>query len=254
MNRFSFNADPAGFGSPRVTWAVQRLILANIIVFAVQLLADPIMIMVGMVSSVPGGNLDTWFGFHPGRFFQGWIWGPVSYQFLHSGLLHLFFNMLWLYFFGPDVERVLGTRSFFRFYIICGAGAVLATVIPYVLTGKAPVVVGASGAVMAVLVAYAMVEPDRQFFLFPIPFPLNARALVIIAFVVNIIYSRTAPSISWETHLGGMAMGFLYMKLLPLVVNFQRSHRRKESKKPKKNDKVGEAVDNIFKFNDRKKH
>ncbi len=253
MNRFSANTESTGFGNPRVTWAVQRLIIANIIIFAVQLVSDPILVALGYGSSVPGGALNPWLGFESAHFLRGWFWTPFTYQFLHSGLMHLFFNMFWLFTFGPVVERVLGTRSFFRFYVICGAGSVLATLIPYLLTGKLAIVVGASGAVMGVIVAFAMVEPERQFFLFPLPFAINARALVIIIFVINIIYSRNGTNISWETHLGGMGMGFLYMKALPLVVNFQRDRRRKEGQRKKKGDKVGEAVDNIFKFDDRKR-
>ncbi len=253
MNRYSFNSEPAGFGSPRITWAVQRLILANIIIFALQLASDPFLVAIGIRAPLPGGGLNAWLGFQPDRFLHGWFWMPFSYQFIHSGLMHLFFNMMWLFFFGPDVERVLGTRSFFRFYLFCGAGGVLAAFFPYMLsTGPAPIVVGASGAVMGVLVAFAMVEPERQLFLFPLPFPVNARALVIIAFVINVIYIRSGSNISGETHLGGMAMGFLYMKALPMVINFQRE-RRKESRGKKKDTKVGEAVDNIFKFDDRKR-
>jgi len=253
MSRYTFNEEPEGLGGARITWAVQRLIVANIVIFALQLATDPFLLLLGFGPAIPGGALNPWLGFFPADFVQGCIWMPVSYQFLHGGLMHLFFNMLWLYLFGPDVERVLGTRAFFRFYIICGAVAVLATLIPYVLTGKAPIVVGASGAVMAVLVAFAMVEPERQFFLFPLPISVNARALVIIAFVINVIYSLGGTNISVETHLGGMAVGFLYMKALPLVINFQRERRRREVSRKKKDDKVGEAVDNIFKFDDRKR-
>ena len=254
MSRYSNTTDRGDFGSPRITWAVQRIILANVLIFAIQLLLDPIMLLLGFQGSGPAGMLNPWLGFQPDKLFHGWIWLPFTYQFLHAGLSHLFFNMLWLYFFGPDVERLLGTRAFFRFYIICGAGAVLATLIPFVLTEKEPLVVGASGAIMGVLVAFAMAEPDRQFFLFPIPFPLNARALVIVAFVMNIIYSQTAPSISWESHLGGMAMGFLYFKALPMFTAFQTKRRRDGvQRKKKSSDEVGDAVDNIFDFNDRNK-
>lgn len=228
--------------------------MANIIIFALQLATDPVLMLLGFGPAIPGGALNPWLGFSPVDFFQGWVWTPFSYQFIHSGLMHLFFNMLWLFFFGPDVERVLGTRAFFRFYLICGAGAVLATLFPYLLTGQDLVVVGASGSVMAVLVAFAMAEPDRQFYLFPLPFPINARGLVIIAFVVNVIYSLGGTNVSVATHIGGMGMGFLYMKALPVVLNFQRDRRRREVKRKKKDDKVGEAVDNIFKFNDRRRH
>jgi membrane associated rhomboid family serine protease len=168
--------------------------------------------------------------------------------------MHLFMNMLWLFFFGPDVERVLGTRSFFRFYLICGAGGVMATMLPYFLQGEPTNVVGASGAVMGVMVAFAVAEPDREFFLFPFPWPVNARALVMIVVVMNIISSLGGTSVSVWTHFGGMAVGYLYMKILPVFIGMKRERRRKDVKSKKSpNDKVGEAVDNIFKFDDRKR-
>lgn len=255
MNPYTYDRQhTTGFGSPRITWAVQRIILANIVILALQLATDPILVALNQNPGFYGGGFSTWLGFQQPRFLHGFLWTPFTYQFLHSGLMHLFMNMLWLFFFGPDVERVLGTRAFFRFYVICGAGAVLATLLPYGLFGDVTNVVGASGAVMGVLVAFAMVEPDRQFFMFPFPWPINARALVLIVFVMNVIYSLGETPISVVTHFGGMGMGYLYMKALPLLNNFQRERRRMGAKKKKKpNDKVGEAVDNIFKFDDRKR-
>jgi membrane associated rhomboid family serine protease len=253
MSRFSPNAEPMGFGSARLTWAVQRLIIANIIVFALQLAADPLLTALNVGPNHFGGRLNPWLGFRPDMFLQGWVWGPITYQFFHVGLTHLLLNMIGLYFFGPDVERVLETRGFFRFYVICGAGGVLATIPPYLLGGVASPVVGASGAVTAVLVAFAMVEPDRQVYLFPFPFAINARTLVLMIFVMNVIYALGGSSVSVATHFGGMGMGFLYMKGLPLVMNYQRKRRlsgKGKKKKNSKSDKVGEAVDNIFKFDE----
>jgi len=248
--------ESSGFGNTRITWAVQRLILANIIIFALQLATDPLLNLFGIRTPYPGGGLTPWLGFQQPNFLtNGMIWTPFTYQFLHNGLMHLFMNMLWLFFFGPEVERLLGTRPFFRFYLFCGAGGVLATLLPYAMQAEVTNVVGASGAVMGVLVAFAMIEPDRQFFLFPFPWPVNARALVLIVVVMNVIYSLSDSPVSVMTHFGGMFMGFLYMKALPLLNNYRREKRRKATrpKKPKGSDKVGEAVDNIFKFDDRKR-
>ena len=256
MSYYSQRMESSGFGSARITWAVQRLILANIIVFALQLLTDPVLVFLGFRTAYPGGGLSLWLGFHQPNFFNGMVWTPFTYQFMHNGLMHLFMNMLWLFFFGPDVERVLGTRAFFRFYLFCGVGGVLATVLPYVMWGDVTNVVGASGAVMGVLVAFAMIEPDRQFYLFPFPWPINARALVLIVVVMNVIYALGDSPVSVMTHFGGMLMGFLYMKALPLLNSYKREKRRKEAKGKKAgraDDKVGEAVDNIFKFDDRKR-
>ncbi len=251
------------FAAPRITWAVQRLIVANAVVFAVQLLADPIQAFLlpqYWTGYPPGGLLTTSLGFQPDLFLSGHLWKPFTYQFLHAGLLHLFLNMLWLFFFGPDVERSLGTRQFFRFYIFCGALGVMATMLPFALRGDAPSVSGASGAVMGVMVAFAMIEPDRQFFLFPLPVPINARALVLIVVVMNIISALGESSVSVATHFGGMACGYAYMKLLPTFLGWQRERRRQARdrrtggdrgrKGDPDYDEVGKMVDNIFRFED----
>lgn len=251
------------FAAPRITWMVQRLILANAIVFAIQLVADPIeaLLLPQYWSGYPpSGLLTTWLGFQPDLFLGGFIWKPFTYQFLHAGLLHLFLNMLWLFFFGADVERALGSRQFLRFYILCGALGVMATMLPYLLRGDAPSVSGASGAVMGVMVAFAMIEPDRQFFLFPLPVPITARALVLIVVVMNIITALGESSVSVATHFGGMATGYGYMKLLPVFRGWQRERRRQmrerdEARRERAGggeeyDEVGKMVDNIFKFKD----
>ncbi|NIA15605.1 MAG: rhomboid family intramembrane serine protease, partial [Nitrospiraceae bacterium] len=166
--RVRFGADS------RVTHAVQRLILLTCATFALQLILDipfgrPLRIGAG---AAPGGFISSWLAFQPSTVVRGALWKPFTYLFLHGGLMHLFFNMLWLFFFGPDVERALGTRQFYRFYFVCGALGVFATFLT--LGGRLAEVsvVGASGAVMGMMVAFAMVNPERQFFLFPLPVPV----------------------------------------------------------------------------------
>jgi membrane associated rhomboid family serine protease len=251
---------------PRVTWAVQRLIMANVAVFVVQLLAGPVQYLLfsnyAFASDFPGGMLNIWFGFQPNLFFDGLVWKPFTYMFLHSGLLHVGFNMLWLYFFGPDVERRLGTMPFFRFYIVCGGVGVLLTCLPYLLgvmqvAGAAAndgriTVVGASGAVMGVMVAFAIIAPDRQIYMLPLPWPITARTLVVIVVILNIVMGLNNTTTSVATHLGGVATGFAYMKLYPMLSRkgwrpgFGAGVRRRQDPP----NKVGEAVDNIFKFKD----
>ncbi len=258
MSSYQYFQERSGFGVPRVTWAVQRLILLNTLVFAVQMLFAPVQAWVlaryGWGAS-SGGFLNAAFAFQPRLFLSGFLYEPITYQFLHGGLMHLFMNMLWLFFFGPDVERTLGTRQFYRFYLVCGGLGVLATLIPYLLTGADPSVSGASGAVMGVLVAFAVIEPERQFFLFPIPTPISARFLIIIVIVMNILTALGNSPVSVTTHFGGMAVGYAYMRLLPRFNAWQREQRHAAADKGKKSavDKVGEAVDNIFKFEKRDK-
>ncbi len=238
----------------RITWAVQRLIIANSLVFAAQLLLDIPLGAPLSAGMAPGGIVEEVLAFQPVALLMGGVWKPLTYMFLHGGLQHLFFNMLWLFFFGPEVERTLGTRQFFRFYVVCGAVGVLATFVPALLYGTSQEVVGASGAVMGVLVAYAMVNPEREFFLFPLPIPINARALVVIVVALNVVMGMNDSGVSVATHFGGMAVGFLYMKAVPLFREWQRRQwRAKRGGAEGAKDHVGEAVDNIFKFEDRKR-
>lgn len=241
----------------RITFAVQRLILVNVAIFVAQLIVDiPLGYDVTPLTryAPPGGDVIRLLAFQPGWFLRGCLWKPLTYQFLHGGLMHLFMNMLWLFFFGPTVERVLGTRQFFRFYLTCGTGAVLATFVPYTLTGHGVSVTGASGAVMAVLLAFAVINPERQFYLIPFPVPINARALVVIVIAMNIVFGLGRGSTtSVATHFGGMILGYLYMKYIPLYRRRRTQRRREEDSAEGDVDTVGEMVDNIFKFEKRKR-
>lgn len=245
MSSYDQNEFHFSIGHERITWGVRLLILACVAVFAGQLVLyiffDPIVITDPVA-------------FSPDRFMHGWVWMPFTYMFLHSGLAHLFFNMLMLYFFGPDVERFLGTRQFACFYLACGALGVLAKYFPIVFL-DAPsdtAVLGASGACSGVLVAFAMIHPDRKVFLFPMPFPINVRAIVLILIVFNLLSALGAhSSMSVATHFGGMLVGFLFMKLWPRMSQWRfrwRISRKGPSKKDL--DKMGEDIDNIFRFDD----
>lgn len=240
---------------PKVTWAVQRLILVNAIIFTVQLLIMPVEAWLTMGTGSPRFSLMYWFAFHPGSFYYGFLWTPLTYQFMHGGLMHLFMNMLWLFVFGPEVEHVLGSRQFVRFYLACGALGVLATGVPFVLTGQAAMVIGASGATMGILVAFAMIDPERKFYMFPIPVPITATWLVILVVLFNIVGMTGDPNTSIATHFGGMITGGLLMKGIPIFNRWQRERMLYQGRpgKPADEDsehssKVGEAVDNIFKF------
>ena len=220
MTRYDHSTQWRFGGGDRITYTVQRLILANCAVFGLQLLLDVVFglrVAHGAFAAPPGGVFARWLAFWPAGFLAGALWQPFTYMFLHGGLLHLFLNMLWLFFFGKDVERALGTRAFLLFYLTCGAVGVLATFIPAMLWGGASVT-GASGAVMGVLVAFALINPDREFFMFPIPMPINARALVLIVIAMNVLLAFQPGNTSVATHFGGMAVGFLYMKAIPFLL------------------------------------
>ncbi|HIJ65053.1 MAG TPA: rhomboid family intramembrane serine protease [Candidatus Hydrogenedentes bacterium] len=241
------------FFAERITWGTRRLILANLIVFVGQLIVDvPWGRMPGMA---PGGAfVYDWLMFAPGRFlhhFHGFIWQPFTYMFLHASLWHLFRNMLWLFIFGPMVERRLGTRQFLRFYILCGALGVLATYLR-LKTPAAPVL-GASGAVMGVLMAAAIADPDRQIFLFPFPIPINMRALIFIVVAFDIVSALGGGHTSVATHIGGLAVALCYMKLAPPIRRWVRTLKREHEPPNSNKDPIGEAVDKIFDFEEERR-
>lgn len=140
-------------------------------------------------------------------------WTFVSYMFVHAGLLHLIANMLMLFVFGTAVESRMGSRNFILYYLFCGVGAavfslLLATVMP--VAGF----IGASGAVLGVAVAFAMFWPDAELIVFPIPVPIKARTLVIGLVALDVIASRLWPGdgIAHLAHVGGALFGYLFFR------------------------------------------
>jgi membrane associated rhomboid family serine protease len=141
-------------------------------------------------------------------------WTFVSYMFVHAGLLHLLANMLMLYVFGTAVEGRMGSRNFILFYLYCGVGA---AVFSLLLASVMPVgpFVGASGAVLGVAVAFAWFWPEAELIVFPLPFPIKARTLVIGLVVFDVVASRLWPNdgIAHLAHLGGAIFGYLFFRM-----------------------------------------
>jgi len=205
---------------------------------------------------LPGQAVVRWFVFDGSWFLRGLVYQPLTYMFLHGGLLHLFLNMLWLFVFGPDVERTLGSRPFLRFYLLCGGLGVMATLVSSAMAVYLPVpwsatnsVAGASGAVMGVLVAFAMIDPYRELYLFPLPFRIYAVWLVVIVIALNLLSALDGRGggASVATHFGGMIVGFAYLKFRDYMQNCSGKRHKSDM------DKLGEAINNIFKFDDEKR-
>jgi hypothetical protein len=138
-------------------------------------------------------------------------------MFVHASLLHLLANMLMLFVFGTAVESRMGSRNFLMYYLFCGVGA---AVFSLLLAGLMPVgaFVGASGAVLGVAVAFAMFWPDAELIVFPIPVPIKARTLVIGLVVLDLIGSRLWPNdgIAHIAHVGGALFGYLFFRIQAL--------------------------------------
>lgn len=138
-------------------------------------------------------------------------WTIITYMFLHAGVMHLAFNMLGLFFFGPRVEERLGSQSFLYLYMISGiAGALLSLVM-----GPSAAVLGASAAVFGVMLAFAWFWPDAPIHIWGV-LPIKARTLVIITTLLSLWsgLGGVRSNVAHFAHLGGYAGAFLYLKWL----------------------------------------
>ena len=122
-------------------------------------------------------------------------WGLVSYLFVHSGIIHLATNMLGLYLFGTAVENRMGSRTFLLYYLYCGIGAAVFSLLLSLLIPQSPIV-GASGAVLGIAVAFAIYWPDAEILVFPIPVPIKARTLVIALAIMDLVAARARHDVA----------------------------------------------------------
>jgi membrane associated rhomboid family serine protease len=179
---------------------VRRLLVANLLVFLIQktLLVDPSFLRA--------------FGFAPLHALER-PWTFVTYMFLHAGVLHLAFNMLMLFVFGPSAEDRMGGRTFFLYYLLCGMGGAASS---FLLMQAMPValVLGASGAIMGVAVAFAWYWPNHPVFVFPLPDPIPAKWLVtfLVALDLGLAFLGASDGTAHLAHLGGVATGLLFLK------------------------------------------
>jgi membrane associated rhomboid family serine protease len=190
--------------SNRLTPWVGRLIIANAVV----------LLLLMTVFTSPA--LQEALRFAPGEALRR-PWTFVTYMFVHAGLLHLVFNMFMLYVFGAPVEHRLGGRTFIVYYLYCGIGA---AVFSLALSGimHVPPFVGASGAVLGLGVAFAMLWPDAEMFVIPFPMPIRARTLILGLIGLDIIMSQLAPrdGVAHLAHVGGAAFGYLFFRMQAL--------------------------------------
>jgi membrane associated rhomboid family serine protease len=200
-------------GQFRISPWVRNLLIANVVVYVLQI--------------IPGLNryLYAYGMLVPYRVFQhGEAWRLVSYLFMHGDPLHLLFNMLALWMFGVDLEHLWGSRRFIVFYFIGGIGAALFSALMW----TSPIL-GASGAVLAVLTAYAYYFPNRtvlMFFVFPVP----VRIAVAIIGLMSLLFSlSSAGGIAHITHLGGIVVALAYIRYQGPVTAWLEDNRQRRS-------------------------
>jgi membrane associated rhomboid family serine protease len=175
------------------------------------IIANAVVYFLG-ITVFTGPWLTSVFAFRPDQALPHW-WAFLTYSFLHAGFLHLAFNMLMLFFFGPAVEERLGGRRFAAYYAVCAAGGAVLS-LGLVLTAPVAYVVGASGAVFGVALAFAMFWPDAPIFVFPLPIPIKAKWLVVLLAAMNLVAAilPADDGIAHLAHLGGFAAGFLFLR------------------------------------------
>ena len=213
----SYGGGGFSFG-PLLTPIVKQLIIANVVVFF-------LMSLLGAFSPGWQRSFVYLFGLVPNGIFSGFLWQPVTYLFLHSGFMHIFFNMFALWMFGAALEREWGRRRFLKYYFITGVGAGVFSVIVTTLTVSAgwmaagrfdPMTIptiGASGAIYGILLAFGLLFPNTPIlvmFLFPIP----ARIFVMIFGALAFLSALGGPGsgVSHVAHLGGMVIGYVYLR------------------------------------------
>jgi len=201
------NAPQMRMAFPKITPAVKWLLIINVAVFLVSFLITPV-----------GKFFFYWFSVYPatlGMSLQ--FWRLITYQFLHStsGFGHIFWNMLILFFFGPMLERLWGSRKFLVFYLVCGAaGGVLYPLLALAGWLRVAPLIGASGAILGMLAAGAILFPNMRvlvMFIFPVRLRIVAVILALVSILTLLRPEQFENAGGEAAHLAGMAAGAIYV-------------------------------------------
>jgi membrane associated rhomboid family serine protease len=191
------------FGPGGISTALKALIAANVVMFLATTFVPQLTLLLGLRPAAVLGSLQ--------------VWQLGTYMFLHGGIFHILFNMLALWMFGTELERIWGTRYFLKYYFVTGVGAGALTVVfsllpfEFARTVHDAVIIGASGAVYALLLAYALYFPDRPILM--IVFWVPAKVCVAILAAIALVTSLSEiGGVANATHLGGMIVGYLFLK------------------------------------------
>ena len=190
---------------PKVTPVVKWLLIINIAVFLLTFLIPPV-----------GALIFHWFSVYPatlGMSLQ--LWRQITYQFIHADLGHVFWNMFILFFFGPMLERLWGGKKFLTFYLVCGAmGGLLYPMLAIVGWLDVAYLVGASGSILGMLAAGAILFPNTMvlvFFVFPVRLVFVTLILAGISIITLLRPDQFSNAGGEAAHLGGMAAGAIYV-------------------------------------------
>jgi membrane associated rhomboid family serine protease len=200
------------FGPGPLSPAIKVLIAVNVAVFLVMFLMPA-----GLAQA-----LQEFLGLLPVSIFEAFrVWQPVTYMFLHDSqrIGHILFNMLALWMFGTELERMWGTNAFLRYYFATGIAAAITTILvslmPFASTAPLfnTVTIGASGAIYGLLLAYGLTFPNRPIYIYFI-FAIPAKYFVMIMGAIALLSSMggSGGGIAHITHLGGLVAGFIMLR------------------------------------------
>jgi len=193
------------FGPGPLSRAIKTLIIVNVTMF---ILLQFLPALIALLGLVPAAIIQ-----------QGWIWQVFTYMFLHGTIGHIFFNMLALWMFGTELERLWGTRFFLKYYFATGIAAGVATIavslLPFALTERLylTATIGASGAIYGLLLAYGLTFPNRPIYVYFV-FPIPAKYFVMIMGGIALVSSigDSGGGVAHVTHLWGLLAGFILLR------------------------------------------
>ncbi|MBT3232193.1 MAG: rhomboid family intramembrane serine protease [Calditrichaeota bacterium] len=220
--------------------AVKGLLIANGIVFLLQGFFNPAIV-------------NSMFGLVPANFWRGAVWQPLTYMFMHAGLMHILFNMLMLWMFGSVLESAWGKKEFIRFYFLTGIGAGLSNCF---LTPSMPTpIIGASGSMYGLLAAYGILFPDTRIYI-SFLIPIRAKYVVLIFGFLSLMssFGNSGDGIAHIVHLGGMVIGVIYLKrkdfarlLGRKIKSYQVKHKQTVVQKEQESDEqLRQEVDDLL--------
>lgn len=198
--------------------AVRRLIVATTAAYLFQ--------------ELTGHRWDRVFGLVPSMVVSGGaLWQLITYALQHAGPMHLLWNMLVLWMFGTEIELMWGPRKLMAYYWTCALGAAVATVV--MSPGNQIVTVGASGAVFGILLAFAVLFPERKV-AFMLIFPMKAKYfMVVLAGLQLVLFAEGGGSVAYGAHLGGLLTGAIWLAVASRYIFSAVSRHRPRPGRPR---------------------
>ena len=226
------------FGLGRLGPVVKWLLIANFVIFLLT------------ISDTLRTQIFTWGAVLPVNFVTSLeVWRLITYQFIHAGGMHFLFNMIFLYFFGPILEQTWGSRTFLKFYLICGAvGGVVYTVLANLGILQMGEMVGASGALYGIMAAVAVLYPRMPVLLYGL-IPIKMVWLVTLAVILSLLSFAGGHNMGGEAaHMSGLVAGFIYVKYKPFFTGFRLQRKKGNWEKRMERERGFEVeVDRILK-------